>query len=157
MDQEVKVGDYVQIMYDNAGGTTEKKGAVLKVIKLYANLFETTVSSYITNNIYSGWTFHKKHLGTEIKKLDNYTNLIAGSSTAMSSSKYDPDDGDIETLYGIYNSGDWYGNWEENAKAKSKIICECGQSKIANHEGDPWEQHSTYCPIYKEGKVNAGK
>lgn len=62
-------------------------------------------------------------------------------------------DNDINDLFGVYNSGDWSNGW--TSPVPIKILCECGQNKISGHEGDNWELHSKWCPIYIEGKRNA--
>lgn len=153
MAQTIKIDDYIEVLVDYPFGIDEKAGVKLKVIDVlpFIEAFKVRASNSI--NV---WTFANEDLNKGIIK---YTQqLPIGNNTILTASTKNSS---WDTLLGIYNSGDWtgdYGNWEtEITKTKPKTLCECGQSKIAGHEGDPWERHSTYCPIYKEGKLNVKK
>ncbi len=149
MADQIKIGDYIEVLIDNPHNYKEIIGAKLQIVKVFGGVFRVQGTSHYV------WSFTNEDFNRGyIKHIP--TNLPSGiNPVAMASGKND----NWEALMGIYNSGDWtYGNWEtEITKTKPKIVCECGQSKIAGHEGDPWDQHSTYCPIYKEGKINAKK
>lgn len=65
-------------------------------------------------------------------------------------------DADWEKLMQIYHSGDWGDsyNYKNSEIQIIKVKCECGQSSVQSHEGDNWEHHSLWCPVYIQGKNN---
>lgn len=153
---KINPGDAIFILKDNAENTTEKKGTILYVDYIYHTVSVDYACCSCSKNM-NIWKFpmplsNDLEHRPDIKKLSTG---IANATIAMVSGKRD----DFDSLYGIYNSGEWgnYG-WEPYIpNAKSLIKCECGQSKISGHEKDIWEFHSEYCAIYKEGKKNEKK
>lgn len=68
-------------------------------------------------------------------------------------------DKDLYSLYTLpYGDAGYYsmsGGWEEEITKVQQTgpKCECGQAKVAGHEGDNPSLHSTWCPVYKNAKT----
>lgn len=152
-NQIINDNDIIEVLVDNAAGTTEKAGTQLKVSHILTSIDnqgnKVKDVACQSSDGFKLWYFQLP-LSNDLKHIP-LINLPAGYSIAMSSSSNKKTD--IDTLYGLYGGGDWGYNWENDSNRKSSTKCECGQDKIVGHEGDNWEHHSRWCPVYKEGKL----